>query len=102
MKSLLNLEDLLQHEITDLSSAEDQIIEALPEMMSNANNPALKEALSEHLEITKQQKRRLKRVEKVLGMQQSKEKKGMFSRIFGEGEYKCRGIEGLIEESRKM
>lgn len=62
MSTLINLEDLLKHEIMDLYSAEEQIIEALPKMIENANNTELKNALSTHLKVTKAQKSRLDQV----------------------------------------
>ena len=59
-----DLRDLLKHEIEDLLSAEDQIIEALPKMIDKANNSDLKRALSEHLKLTEQHKSRLEKIMK--------------------------------------
>ena len=56
MENMNQLRDLLKHEIKDLYSAEEQIIEALPKMIEKANNRELKRALQEHLEVTKKQK----------------------------------------------
>ena len=53
MKKIIDLKDLLKHEILDLYSAEEQIIESLPDMIEKANDPKLKEALSNHLEVSK-------------------------------------------------
>ena len=53
METLVNLRDLLQHEIDDLYSAEEQIIEALPKMVEKASNNELKKALNEHLRVTR-------------------------------------------------
>jgi len=39
MEQLLTLRELLQHEIDDLYSAEEQIIEALPKMVEAATSP---------------------------------------------------------------
>jgi len=66
MEPLVNLRDLLQHEIDDLYSAEEQIIEALPKMAENASNGELKKALNEHLRVTKEQKKRLDRIKGLL------------------------------------
>ena len=102
MSTLINLEDLLKHEIMDLYSAEEQIIEALPKMIENANNGELKNALSNHLKVTKTQKSRLDQVKKLLGTpDEDGEEKGFFSRLFS-GSEKCKGTEGLIEEGEKM
>ena len=66
MEPLVNLRDLLQHEIDDLYSAEEQIIEALPKMVDNATNNELKKALNEHLKVTREQKKRLDKVKALL------------------------------------
>lgn len=107
MATLINLNDLLRHEILDLYSAEEQIIEALPKMIEKANNGNLKKALSDHLKVTEQQKKRLDQVKELLGADpetgNTEENKGFFSRMFGgSGSQKCRGTEGLIEEGEKM
>ena len=66
MATLINLTDLLKHEILDLYSAEEQIIDALPKMIEKANNGNLKKALSDHLRVTEQQKKRLDQVKQLL------------------------------------
>ena len=98
MEPLVNLRDLLQHEIEDLYSAEEQIIEALPKMVDNATNSELKKALNEHLRVTREQKKRLDKVKSLLKIDE--EKKGFFEKIFGGT--KCKGTEGLITEGEKM
>lgn len=98
MEPLINLRDLLQHEIDDLYSAEEQIIEALPKMVDNATNSELKKALNEHLRVTREQKKRLDKIKSLLKI--DPEKKGFFDRIFGGS--KCKGTEGLITEGEKM
>ena len=95
MEPMINLTDLLKHEILDLYSAEEQIIEALPGMIDKAKNPELKKALREHLKVTQEQKRRLDKVKESLGEKTEQgEKKGFFSRLFGGGGEKCKGMEG--------
>jgi ferritin-like metal-binding protein YciE len=104
MEPLLNLRDLLQHEIEDLYSAEEQIIEALPKMVEKASNRQLKEALNQHLKITKGQKTRLDKVQQLLKKEKEPEnekQKGFLERMFGGGT-KCKGTEGLIKEGEKM
>lgn len=104
MSTLINLADLLQHEIDDLYSAEEQIIAALPEVIEKATDPALKDALREHLNVTKKQIKRLEKVRTMMGKKpvQSTESKSFFARLFGSGAHKCKGIEGLIDEANKM
>jgi ferritin-like metal-binding protein YciE len=98
MEPLVNLKDLLHHEIDDLYSAEEQIIEALPTMVEKATDRELKKALNEHLRITREQKKRLDKVRGLLKIEE--ERKGLLQRIFGSG--KCKGTEGLIKEGEKM
>lgn len=116
MEKLIDLRDLLKHEILDLYSAEEQIIDALPAMIEKANNTALKTALSEHLKITESHKQRLDDIRSHMSAAESNEreketsgdgegqdkKPGFFSRLFGGGSQKCRGMEGLIIEGNKM
>jgi ferritin-like metal-binding protein YciE len=110
MQKMTDLKDLLRHEILDLYSAEEQIIEALPAMIDKAQNPALKKALSSHLKITEEQKKRLDKVKQLITEeskpenQQDDGRQGFFSRLFsgGNGSQKCRGMEGLIEEGQKV
>ena len=105
METMINLTDLLKHEILDLYSVEEQIIEAMPAMIEKAKNPELKRALREHLKITEEQKNRLDGVKKMFGEEDNEgEKKGFFSRLFGgsSGGEKCKGMEGIISEGEKM
>lgn len=99
MEQLLNLRDLLQHEIDDLYSAEEQIIEALPKMAEHATNPGLKQALNDHLEVTRRQKDRLDKVKRLLSDGEKKDP-GILERIFGGS--KCKGTEGLIKEGEHL
>ncbi|MBA2250373.1 MAG: ferritin-like domain-containing protein [Chitinophagaceae bacterium] len=102
---MIDLRDLLKHEILDLYSAEEQIIEGLPKMIEKANNADLKKALRDHLKVTEQQKDRLDKVKQFFGEEDegNQEKKGFFSRLFGgSGGEKCKGTEGLIKEGEKM
>ena len=108
MEKMSDLKDLLKHEILDLYSAEEQIIEALPAMINKAQNKDLKKALSNHLKITEEHKKRLDKVKQFItdqGQQaeEGQEKKGLFSRLFSGSEtQKCRGMEGLIDEGNKV
>ena len=121
MEKIIDLSDLLRHEIMDLYSAEEQIIEALPKMIEKANNPALKNALSNHLRVTEEQKNRLDHIQGIMkgnsnsasgedgnGELKGERRTGFFSRLFGgdsdtgSGGEKCKGTEGLIKEGEKM
>src|SRR6185295_1806757 len=67
----------------------------------------LKNALRDHLAVTKEQKKRLDQIKEWMGQgSENNKSKGLFSRIFSgsngsEGE-KCKGMEGLITEGEKM
>ena len=105
MEKMNDLRDLLKHEIEDLLSAEDQIIEALPKMIDKANNSDLKRALSEHLKLTEQHKSRLEKIMKNIGVENegsNGKKKGILGGIFGGGKHVCKGMKGIIEEGEKI
>jgi ferritin-like metal-binding protein YciE len=88
MSKLVNLEDLFEHEIKDLYSAEKQLLEALPKMAETANDPKLKQAFEKHLEETKGQKERLEKVFELCGL--------------NPGRKKCEAMAGLVEEGESM
>ncbi|HEY0679573.1 MAG TPA: DUF892 family protein [Chitinophagaceae bacterium] len=111
MQKMINLKQLLIHEVQDLYSAEEQIIEALPKMIEKAKNKQLKKSLQDHLQVTGEQKNRLDQVKELLietGEDDSNEKenggrkKGFLKGLFGGGETKCKGMEGLISEGEKV
>lgn len=79
------LEDLFEHQIQDLYSAEEQLIQALPKMAKKSNNGNLEKALNEHLEQTKNHLNRLKSICDRLGINGQEEK--------------CLAMEGLIREA---
>ena len=90
-----SLSNLLAHEIVDLYSAEEQIIEALPLMIEKTQNQDLKKALKEHLKITEQQKKRLEKVFKQLEKEDGSSEESL-------GDSECLGMKGLIEEGQKI
>ncbi|CAN5321112.1 ferritin-like domain-containing protein [soil metagenome] len=103
MEKIINLKDLLKHEILDLYSAEEQIIDGLPKMIDKANDPMLKEALSSHLETTREHKERLDIIKHTLIGERDETDDGFFSNLFGgSNSVTCKGTEGLIEEGEKM
>ena len=105
MEKIVNLKDLLVHEILDLYSAEEQIIEGLPKMIDKANDAELKNALTAHLGVTERQKLRLDKIRKVMIGDEDEEKnnKGFFTNLFGgTNSVTCKGVEGLIKEAEKM
>lgn len=82
------LEDLFEHQLKDLYSAETQLLEALPKMAKAANDSKLQEAFKGHLEETKTHKKRLEEVCEELGIKPT-------------GEV-CKGMKGLLQEAQSM
>lgn len=78
------MEKLFVHELKDLYSAENQILEALQKMTKKATHAKLKSAFEEHLTQTKDQVKRLEQIFDDLE--------------YEPGGQKCKGMEGLIEE----
>ena len=103
MSEMKNLKDLLKHELEDLHSAEEQIVEALPAMINNAGERLLKNSLNEHLKVTKKQIARLDKIKKMLG-EEEKENPGMFAKLFSgaEGKHHCLAMDGIIKEGEKI
>ena len=102
MEKMNHLRDLLTHEIQDLYSVEEQIIEAMPAMISKAKTPALRQALEEHLRVTERQKQRLDKVKQLMGTEEQQgERKGLFG-LFSGGKQKCVGMEGIIKEGQRV
>src|SRR5215468_7221346 len=82
------LETLYIDELKDLYSAEQQLVKALPKMAKNAETEELSEAITNHLEETKNHVMRLEEIFQKLG----ENPKGK----------KCIGMEGLIKEGAEV
>ncbi|MEL7834203.1 ferritin-like domain-containing protein [Fodinibius sp. Rm-B-1B1-1] len=85
MSSLKNLEDLFEHQLKDIYSAEKQIKSAIPKMIKNAESKKLKQALNDHLRETETQIERLNNIGDDLDIT-----------LTGET---CKGMKGLITEA---
>jgi ferritin-like metal-binding protein YciE len=79
-----SLHELYLEELKDLYDAENQIIKALPKMVDAASSEELQGALTEHLEVTRGQAKRLEQIFQNMGEKLKAEK--------------CKGMEGLIKE----
>ncbi|WP_318345113.1 YciE/YciF ferroxidase family protein [Flagellimonas baculiformis] len=82
------LEELFEHQLKDLYSAETQLVDALPKMAEKANDSKLQKAFENHLEETKEHKSRLETICKELD-------------ISPKGET-CKAMEGLIREAKSF
>lgn len=88
MPKTRSLEDLLVEELKDLFDAEKQLTRALPKVARAASTPELKEAIEEHLEVTKGQVQRLEQVFEQLG----KPARGK----------PCEAMKGLVSEAQEL
>jgi ferritin-like metal-binding protein YciE len=86
--NLNSLQELYVEQLKDLYDAEHQIIKALPEMIEAASSKDLKDALTEHLDVTKTHATRLETLFTQLGET-------------GKGE-KCKGMKGVLEEGSDL
>ena len=79
---------LLEDQLKDIYSAENQLVKALPKMAKKASFKGLKEAFTSHLEETKHQVERLDEIGQTLGI-----------KLAGK---KCKAMEGLVEEGAEV
>jgi ferritin-like metal-binding protein YciE len=82
------VEKLLEDQLKDLYSAENQLVKALPKMAKKASSEALKEAITSHLEETKTHVDRLNKIGQILGI-----------KLTGK---RCSAMEGLVEEGAEV
>lgn len=80
-----SLHKLYVHELKDLYSAENQILDALDDMIKAASDTELKTALQGHRKETEQHVGRITKLFESLD--------------FEPGGHKCKGIEGLLTEA---
>ena len=79
-----NLQQLFVEQLRDLYDGEQQITKALPSLIDKASSSALKTALQEHLEVTRDQIVRLEKIFAELGEKSSGET--------------CKGMKGVLDE----
>jgi len=82
------LKDLFEHQLQDLYSAENQLVEALPVMVKEASDNELKQAFENHLEETKEH---INRIEEICDELE----------ISPNGDT-CKAMEGLIKEAKSF
>lgn len=83
-----DLNDLFLAELSDIRSAERQIVAALPNMIRKATSTEVTAALEDHLRVTERQ---VERLDQVFASINEKPKR-----------VKCKGMEGLLEEGKDM
>lgn len=84
---LNSLRDVLEEQVEDLYSAEQQLVKALPRMAAAVHTDELRSAIEEHLQETRGHVTRLEEVLGQLGISHSSEH--------------CKGMEGLIAEGNE-
>lgn len=87
-KDIKTMDDLFVHTLRDIYYAENQILKALPEMISKATSGELKGALKSHLEESRNHVGRLEQVFRMHGT----EIKGVT----------CPAIDGIIKEANEL
>lgn len=87
-RDIQTLDDLFVHTLRDIYYAENQIMKALPKMISKASASALKQGFETHLLETRGQIQRLEQVFKLHGV----DIKGV----------DCPAIDGIIKESNEI
>jgi ferritin-like metal-binding protein YciE len=87
-KDIKKMDDLFVHTLRDIYYAENQIVQALPEMIEKSTDPQLKQGLRAHLGETKNHVSRLQQVFRLHGQ----EAKGV----------DCPAIDGIIEEANEV
>ena len=83
-----SLSELMEDELKDLFSAENQLLKALPKLAKKAADPQLKDAFTSHLAETEGHVARLQSIGEELGI-----------KLTGK---KCKAMEGLVEEGKEV
>ena len=76
---------LLEDQLKDVYSAENQLVKALPKLAKKAASTELRNAFTSHLQETKNHVERLTEIGQILGVKMSGKK--------------CKAMEGLVEEA---
>ena len=83
-----SMDDLFLHTLKDVYYAENKIVKSLPDMISKASNPELKNGLTAHLDQTKGHVERLEQVFQMLGQSPRA--------------VDCPAIDGIIKEAEEV
>jgi ferritin-like metal-binding protein YciE len=81
-------EQLLNEELQDLYDAEKQLVRALPKMAKAASDEELRDALREHLQVTKGHVERLEQLFESMDMRARSRP--------------CKGMRGIVEEGQEV
>ena len=84
--AMQTIEELFEHELKDMYSAESSLLAALEQMAGESSDREIKRAFTQHRKETQGQIKRLEKIFKSLGQKPEAET--------------CAGIEGLIKEKK--
>lgn len=84
--AMQTIEELFKHELKDIYSAEQSLLDALEQMASESSDREIKKAFTQHRKETQAQIKRLEKIFKSMGQKPEAET--------------CAGIEGLIKEKK--
>jgi ferritin-like metal-binding protein YciE len=84
--AMQTIEELFEHELQDIYSAEQSLLEALEQMAQESSDREIKRGFTEHRKETQAQIKRLEKIYRSLGQ---KPESGS-----------CPGVEGLIKEKK--
>jgi len=87
-KDIKNMDDLFVHTLRDIYYAEKQIVQALPDMISKARDPQLRQGFEAHLRETENHVKRLEKVFQMHGV----EPRGV----------DCPAIDGILDEANDV
>src|SRR5688572_30109568 len=84
--AMQTIEELFEHELQDIYSAEQSLLEALEQMANESSDREIKRGFTQHRRETQAQIKRLDKIYKMLGQKPKAST--------------CPGIEGLIKEKK--
>ncbi len=84
--AMQTIEELFEHELKDIYSAEHSLLDALEQMANESADKEIKKVFTQHRKETQTQIKRLEQILKSMGMKPEAET--------------CFGIEGLIKEKK--
>ena len=84
--AMQTIEELFEHELKDIYSAEHSLLDALEQMAGESNDREIQKAFTQHRKETQAQIKRLEKIFKSMGKKPQAET--------------CPGIEGLIKEKK--
>jgi ferritin-like metal-binding protein YciE len=84
--AMQTIEELFEHELKDIYSAEHSLLDALEQMAGESSDREIKKAYTQHRKETQAQIKRLEKIFKSLGQKPEAET--------------CPGIEGLVKEKK--